>query len=101
MVYGEGSPIGPDLSNVARKMTVDEIREALLQPDARITPGYRAHHCTSERWPDASRVRAKQDQLRHPVCRTWRVCFTRSRLIKYRDHGGKEFADATREGGAG
>ena len=40
MVYGEGAVIGPDLSNVAREMTVDQIREALLQPDARIAPGY-------------------------------------------------------------
>ncbi|MGH8246951.1 MAG: c-type cytochrome, partial [Gammaproteobacteria bacterium] len=40
LVYGQGSPIGPDLSNVALEMTVDEIREALLQPDARIAPGY-------------------------------------------------------------
>ena len=40
MVYGEGAPLGPDLSNVAREMTVDEIREALLRPDARIAPGY-------------------------------------------------------------
>lgn len=40
MVYGEGSAIGPDLSNVARDLTVDQLREALLQPDARIAPGY-------------------------------------------------------------
>ncbi len=40
MVYGEGAPIGPDLSNVAREMTTDQIREALLQPDRRIAPGY-------------------------------------------------------------
>jgi PQQ-dependent dehydrogenase (methanol/ethanol family) len=40
MVYGEGTPIGPDLSNVGREMTVDQIREALLQPDAQITAGY-------------------------------------------------------------
>lgn len=40
MIYGEGSPIGPDLSNVARELTVDEIREALLHPDSRIAPGY-------------------------------------------------------------
>jgi PQQ-dependent dehydrogenase (methanol/ethanol family) len=39
-VYGEGSAIGPDLSNIARGRTVDEIREALLQPDARIAAGY-------------------------------------------------------------
>lgn len=40
MVYGEGAPIGPDLSNLARDMTVDQIRDALLQPDLRIAPGY-------------------------------------------------------------
>ena len=40
MVYGEGSSIGPDLSNVALEMTVHEIREALLEPDRRIAPGY-------------------------------------------------------------
>ncbi len=40
MVFGEGSPVGPDLSNVAREMTVSQIRESLLQPDLRITPGY-------------------------------------------------------------
>jgi len=40
MVYGLGEPIGPDLSNAGREMTVDQIREALLQPDAQISPGY-------------------------------------------------------------
>ncbi len=40
MVNGEGSPIGPDLSNLAHEMTVDEIRESLLHPDLRIAPGY-------------------------------------------------------------
>lgn len=40
MVYGRGEPVGPDLSNLGREMTVDQIREALLQPDAQITPGY-------------------------------------------------------------
>ncbi len=40
MVFGAGAPLGPDLSDVARRMTVDQIREALLNPDARITPGY-------------------------------------------------------------
>lgn len=40
MVYGSGSPIGPDLSNVGSEMTVDEIKTALLKPDAEITPGY-------------------------------------------------------------
>jgi PQQ-dependent dehydrogenase (methanol/ethanol family) len=40
MIYGSGSPIGPDLSNVGSEMTADEIRAALLKPDAEITPGY-------------------------------------------------------------
>src|SRR5215475_5747628 len=40
MVFGAGEPIGPDLSNVARELTVDQIRQALLQPSAHTTPGY-------------------------------------------------------------
>ena len=40
MVYGRGAPIGPDLSDIAHELTLDEIREALLNPSARITPGY-------------------------------------------------------------
>jgi PQQ-dependent dehydrogenase (methanol/ethanol family) len=40
MVYGRGRPIGPDLSNVARELTVSEITQSLLKPGARITPGY-------------------------------------------------------------
>jgi PQQ-dependent dehydrogenase (methanol/ethanol family) len=40
MVYGAGEPVGPDLSNVARELTVDQIRQALLQPGAQIAPGY-------------------------------------------------------------
>jgi PQQ-dependent dehydrogenase (methanol/ethanol family) len=40
LAHGEGSAIGPDLSDIALTLTVDEIRDALLQPDARIAPGY-------------------------------------------------------------
>ncbi len=40
MVYGEGSPVGPDLSNVARELTVAQLREALTAPVARVAPGY-------------------------------------------------------------
>jgi PQQ-dependent dehydrogenase (methanol/ethanol family) len=40
MVKGEGSPVGPDLSDIALDLTVDRIREALQNPDARIAPGY-------------------------------------------------------------
>ncbi len=40
MVDGVGSPIGPDLSDIGREMTVDEIRDALLHPSQNIAPGY-------------------------------------------------------------
>jgi len=39
-VAGRGKPIGPDLSNLGRERTADEIRSALLEPSAHITPGY-------------------------------------------------------------
>ena len=40
MVLGKGRPIGPDLSNVGSDLTAGQIREALLQPGARIAQGY-------------------------------------------------------------
>lgn len=40
MVSGSGSPIGPDLSNVAREMAVYQLREALLNPSAQFASGY-------------------------------------------------------------
>lgn len=40
MVSGRGAPIAPDLSGIARDLTVDQLREALLKPAARIAPGY-------------------------------------------------------------
>src|SRR5258706_12531701 len=40
MVSGGGKAIGPDLSDVGAKMTVEEIREALLEPSAHMVPGF-------------------------------------------------------------
>ena len=40
MVKGQGRPIGPDLSNVGRQMTLQDLRESLLQPSAHIAAGY-------------------------------------------------------------
>src|SRR5947207_9286511 len=40
MVRGKGQAIGPDLSNIASELTVSEIRQVLLRPETRITPGY-------------------------------------------------------------
>ncbi|HUZ47300.1 MAG TPA: PQQ-binding-like beta-propeller repeat protein [Terriglobia bacterium] len=40
MVDGRGSAVGPDLSNVAREMTVEEIRTSLLRPSEDLTAAY-------------------------------------------------------------
>jgi PQQ-dependent dehydrogenase (methanol/ethanol family) len=40
MIYGAGAALGPDLSNVGREMTVDEIQSKLVNPNSRIAPGY-------------------------------------------------------------
>ena len=40
MVNGEGKPVGPDLSTVAHEMTVDQLRESLLEPSQEIADGY-------------------------------------------------------------
>lgn len=40
MVSGCGKAVGPDLSNVAHELTLVELRQALVDPSARITPGY-------------------------------------------------------------
>ena len=40
MVRGRGKAIGPDLSNVGREMTLGDLRQVLLHPGTRITPGY-------------------------------------------------------------
>ncbi len=40
MVHGLGKAVGPDLSNVGARLTVAELREALLRPGGRIADGY-------------------------------------------------------------
>jgi PQQ-dependent dehydrogenase (methanol/ethanol family) len=40
MVRGMGSFIGPDLSDVGRRMTAKELDDVLRSPDLHITPGY-------------------------------------------------------------
>jgi PQQ-dependent dehydrogenase (methanol/ethanol family) len=40
MVAGKGKPIGPDLSNIGREKTVDELQTAMLHPKPHATPGY-------------------------------------------------------------
>lgn len=40
-IRGKGGMLGPDLSNVAATKSNDQIREALLDPDADGAPGYR------------------------------------------------------------
>jgi PQQ-dependent dehydrogenase (methanol/ethanol family) len=40
MVFGKGKAVGPDLSDVGRQMTAEELREALTKPAARLRAGY-------------------------------------------------------------
>lgn len=40
MIRGRGGYPGPDLSNIARMRSFAQLRESLLDPDARITEGY-------------------------------------------------------------
>ena len=40
LVFGGGVAIGPDLSEIALRRTVDELREALQNPGKQIVPGY-------------------------------------------------------------
>src|SRR5437763_11278624 len=40
MVQGRGAAIGPDLSSIGTRLTVDEIRQSLLKPGARAVAGY-------------------------------------------------------------
>lgn len=41
MAMGKGTGLGPDLSNVAREMTVDQLRDAVTNPNASLAAGYR------------------------------------------------------------
>ncbi len=41
-VGGRGERIGPDLTEVARRLSSDQIREAIRHPDRDVTEGYRA-----------------------------------------------------------
>ena len=40
MVSGKGGYIGPDLTNIAAMLTEKQLRESILKPSARITPGF-------------------------------------------------------------
>ncbi len=40
MALGRGSAVGPDLSDIAHGMTLDEIATAIRQPSSQIKPGY-------------------------------------------------------------
>jgi PQQ-dependent dehydrogenase (methanol/ethanol family) len=42
IALGQGAPVGPDLSNIGRQMTVPELQRSLNEPDATIAQGYGA-----------------------------------------------------------
>ena len=40
LVKGRGKAVGPDISSAGRQMTLVELKEAILRPQAHISPGY-------------------------------------------------------------
>ena len=46
-IRGRGGAIGPDLSNIGRLRSFQQLREALLDPDAHIVDGYRSVSVTT------------------------------------------------------
>ena len=42
IVDGRGGHYGPDLSNIARQLTLPELEQSLTDPSARVAPGYTA-----------------------------------------------------------
>jgi PQQ-dependent dehydrogenase (methanol/ethanol family) len=40
MISGRGAAVGPDLSNIGHRLTLTQLRESLVNPNARIAPGY-------------------------------------------------------------
>ena len=40
MIFGRGRTVGPDLSNICRELSLQELEQAITSPDARIRPGY-------------------------------------------------------------
>ena len=54
MVRGRGGILGPDLTNLARDRRIGQIRRAVLDPNASVTPGYRP---VSVRLSDGNQLR--------------------------------------------
>ncbi len=49
MIRGKGGVTGPDLTNIGRMLRADQLREALLEPSARISEGFRAVEARTRR----------------------------------------------------
>ena len=51
MVQGRGAAVGPDLSSVGARLTVEDIRESLLKPGSRACSRIRTGNCPAARRP--------------------------------------------------
>ena len=49
MIRGQGGVLGPDLTNIGRGRRADQLREALLEPSARISEGFRVVEARTRR----------------------------------------------------
>ena len=100
MVHGKGKPMGPDISNVGREMRVDQIRGAVLQPSARITPGY---ELVTVRLRDGRTLRGFAGSRSNLIfaCRIGREISPASGRPDFGHPGRKAIADATGEGKSG
>ena len=48
MIRGQGGQLGPDLSNVGARLTVEDLREAIVDPNASVAQGFEAVTVTSQ-----------------------------------------------------